>query len=968
MSTVAVPRVRALLMFAAAMLPAACRDLTPGAPKAEARTEIVAVPVVCAVHAADGTGQCVAGAEVRAASRDDAVQLASATLRAMPTPAAKREGFLDAVLGGAAIGVQVFDVQQPTAGSLRFQLAVRNQLDQPIGFTAVSAIDPNGVRVFVESAPTAIPTGTATVDNPTGTGTLRVTNTPFFDYGTMIVAGDEAVRAWRVTLADGAQGIAFRVLVVAETPFVGDRLAAGAGQFADVSRTENATCAQTRAGALQGGGIWCWGLAQNGSTGRPAPQTFVGLGLRVPVTVPGDVQSVALPRTAQDYAYAWCALRLDGRVVCRGQVESSFGGQASAFSGQDERAVVLEGQRLTSVVMGSYTICGLDAEGLAWCRGLDYYGALGRGTTGFAFADWGPVEGFHRFSQLTGGEHFVCGLLITGGTAVCWGDNSEGQLGRGRFGGTQSTPRPVLGGRSFVQLSAAGEHVCGRESSGNVYCWGIDYDGQNGNGVSPNGADSLPLLVLGGHSFVHVEAGPFNTCGITSAGDMRCWGDNSFAQLGSGYLSVYADSLPRLIPGGHTWGSVSIGAEHLCGRTVAGQVRCWGNDSDGQLGRGNPSTLAADLDSIPQPVAVASQGFTGVASGGASSCAWRADASVVCWGFNSGGGGGPPPLFSARASPEHLTPTGILTRLQFRSISAGPTVSCGVTTANALWCWGQVTFLSSGTPTNTPVQVLAGESVRAVSVGRGHACATTTTGAGWCWGINSSRQIGDNTFTNRPTPVLVSGSHVWRSISVGTTHTCGVIETTRVVRCWGTGINGQLGTNAFPSSLAVPTAVFGGYVADTVVLGNAHTCGLVIAAAPPDSGGVSCWGYNAVGQLGVLTANPSVSTPQLVIPNHRFDRLAAGGEGTCGRTLAGSLMCWGRVYLGSGGFGIAASEGPELAFGGATVRRFAMGGPTNANPASVCAVMGDGTLRCVGEYVGQRATVWSPTSPPFPTP
>src|SRR5262249_50564582 len=161
---------------------------------------------------------------------------------------------------------------------------------------------------------------------------------------------------------------------------------------------------------------------------------------------------------------------------------------------------------------------------------------------------------------------YSCGVT-TGGTAYCWGLNDSGELGDGSTTNS-STPVVVAGGLRFATVSAAklasyvdgddgfsyilGHHTCGLTTAGEIYCWGFNAVGQLGNGTVVQ--SSTPVAVLGGLTFPAVSAGGGHTCGVTPVGAAYCWGANDYGQLGN--RAMYASSTPVAVPGGLTFASV----------------------------------------------------------------------------------------------------------------------------------------------------------------------------------------------------------------------------------------------------------------------------------------------------------------------------------------------------------------------------------------------------------------------------
>jgi len=207
-----------------------------------------------------------------------------------------------------------------------------------------------------------------------------------------------------------------------------------------------------------------------------------------------------------------------------------------------------------------------------------------------------------------GGIH-TC-ALTSAGAVQCWGDNRSGQLGDGTTIERHS-PVTVSGlGSGVAGIAAGGIHSCALTTAGGVKCWGDNRSGQLGDGTTT--ARHAPVAVVGlGSGVAAVAAGGFHTCALTTSGGVKCWGDNHSGQLGDGTMTEHNTPVPV---SGLSSGAVAItaGDYHTCVLTTAGAVKCWGYNSLGQLGNG---TIA------DSPIAVAVSGLSiGVAaiSAGAS--------------------------------------------------------------------------------------------------------------------------------------------------------------------------------------------------------------------------------------------------------------------------------------------------------------------------------------------------------------
>jgi len=362
-----------------------------------------------------------------------------------------------------------------------------------------------------------------------------------------------------------------------------------------------------------------------------------------------------------------------------------------------------------------------------------------------------------------------------------------------------------------------------------------------------------------GASATAVAAGGYHTCAITSSGGVLCWGDNGSGRLGDG---TTMDRLTPVTVSGLASGVTAIvaGGSHTCALTTAGALRCWGENSSGQLGDG--TTVDRHM---PVTVSGLASGVVSVAAGGAHTCAVTSFGSVQCWGGNSQG-----QLGDGTTTNRNVPVTVLGLASGMATVAAGETHSCALTVAGGVRCWGANSFgqLGDGTTTSslTPVTVSGLESgIVAVVAGEYHTCALTTGGAGRCWGYNYFGQLGDGTTTPSPTPVAVSGLGTGIvAVAAGKYHTCAVTAG-GAVRCWGSNSYGQVGDGSTTSQPA-PVAVSGlGSGVATVSAGGSHTCALT------DSGAVRCWGRNDYGQLGDATTTMRL-TP---VPTVGFQPLAS---------------------------------------------------------------------------------------------
>lgn len=405
---------------------------------------------------------------------------------------------------------------------------------------------------------------------------------------------------------------------------------------------------------VENGELHCWGSNSAGLLGggyrdveraqSPFPMPVIdgsGRPLRDVIAV-----SVGLNEGGDSHV---CAITGDqGHVLCWGRNwDDHMQIGSSDYAIPHARPVLRNGQPLTGfvdVAAGNGFTCAVNVDGEVLCWGLKGAwlgdgdpapGSIGEVAAPRHVLGPGGIGRLGNVARLVAGSNHACARQL-GGKVWCWGDDQYEQLGNGSGYNRSAIPVPLLGAgvagslHQVARISAGANHTCvsakaTAQSNFQLFCWGHNHHGQLGAKLTDQLQVGRPTLVRRSagplEGAVRVSAGSSHSCAVTGGGivptAVYCWGRNQGGSLGvnaTGENSHFAIAVPESVGGAPMLGISEIAAagRHACVLTHAGGVRCWGDNTQGQLGRflgdavwstpvAGPSAFVHQLDGIAGP-------------------------------------------------------------------------------------------------------------------------------------------------------------------------------------------------------------------------------------------------------------------------------------------------------------------------------------------------------------------------------
>jgi alpha-tubulin suppressor-like RCC1 family protein len=562
---------------------------------------------------------------------------------------------------------------------------------------------------------------------------------------------------------------------------------------------------------------------------------------------------------------------------------------------------------------------------------------------------------------------------------------------------------------AIVAFRNGWDSSCALLDNGQLRCFGSDLYGQAGMGRSaPGGSpgttpDLLAPVALSRPAKT-IVVNYTSACAVLDDDRLSCWGANTAGQLGAGDLKPR--SMPPAAPvdlgTGRTVKAIALGGNHACAILDNDRVKCWGDNSAGQLGLGDTQARGDGPgemgDALPYVELGAGRTATAITAGWNSSCALLDNGRVKCWGYNGYGQSGTGDTATrgdgAGEMGDNLLPIELGTGRTATKISSGYYHVCARLDDATLKCWGWGNYggLGSGSQASLgdgagemgdgllPVALGTGRTVADVSASAYSTCALLDNGALKCWGYGatgvlgqgdtSTRGDGPNEMGDNLQPINLGTGAVISSFALLGDHGCAILST-GALKCWGGNTFGALGLGDLANR-----GDGAGEMGDSlsaVALGTGRTALKITGwwgqtCVVLDNFQAKCWGSNDFGQAGNGPTGIvgdeqfewAVSFPSLDLGTGRKVTQFSPGFWAwtnCAVLDNGGLKCWGFNQNGRLGLGDTEHRGnhpgemgdalPYVDVGtGRTVRH------VEAGWTNTCALLDDASVKCWGRCGG----------------
>ena len=634
-----------------------------------------------------------------------------------------------------------------------------------------------------------------------------------------------------------------------------------------------------------------------------------------------------------------CFLNTAGEVQCFGknnEGQLGLGYENSDRSPSNVLSVNFPEQgKAVSMAAGYEFSCSLMRNGTVYCWGANNFGQLGDGTTSdSSVPTMAQLPGSAKAISL--GQSHACALMDSD-ELMCWGRNNVGQLGINSLTDAALPTKSQLPASSTpVAIDAGTSHTCAVVENGSLYCWGLNSDGQLGDGTTTFRKTPVHSQLPNGYAAAMVAAGESHTCIVSNRSSVHCIGSNDEGQLGDGsntnsntytqaeFNKGMSTRIWNLVEGQKNrigiltsgWGPTQIQTSSLpTGFTLENNIIQYdgvsqiNNQSVNVIGSNDHQSFqlnlllrVKDVDNLPGvlPNFVSEIGFVpttsssnllprDVTSGTYSGCIVAADGELRCWGIGTNY------QLGIGSTSTRTTPATVASNIEFATVESGFYHVCGIDVDLQVWCWGRGGGGQIGVGSNNDIPYPSHvdsltEGILQISLSGERTCALTISRQVYCWGSNSDGEIDRSgvSYYNVPRHVQSVSNLTVEGISAAQDHTCAILDN-GTVTCWGQPSQGAMGDNSLSvtsdelrwphlPSFKSAVAISSGYL---------HTCALM------NDSSVYCWGSNQYGQVGSgTTANEPVPV-EVLSSSHNVVGISLDNAHSCAWLANGTGMCWG---------------------------------------------------------------------------